>query len=203
MRARAVPGIPADPKVHSGGCAPVARNLPALATFSTGTVMDVIRIFRHLFAEGSGRRHFPSATLDAIQRAIAEGEERHDGQVCFAIEGALPLRNLFGGQSARDRANEVFAHLRVWDTERNSGVLIYVLLPDHAIEIVADRGIAARVAPAEWQAMCDRLRERFAAGEFERGAVEGVAAASAILAVHFPADASARPNELPDRPVVL
>ena len=97
----------------------------------------------------------------------------------------------------------MFAHLRVWDTEHNSGVLIFVLLADRAIEIVADRGVAARVAPSEWQAMCDTMRDRFAAGEYERGAVEGVAAVSDVLARHFPSDGTARRNELPDRPVLL
>ena len=149
------------------------------------------------------RRHFSASVLDAVQKAIAAGEQQHQGQVCFAIEGALPLRELARGRSPRARAQEVFAHLRVWDTEHNSGVLIYVLLADHAIEIVADRGIAARVAQSEWQALCDRMRDRFAGGDYERGAVEGVSAASAILARHFPADGSVKANELPDRPVLL
>ena len=165
--------------------------------------MSVARIFRHLFAEGSGRRHFPAGTLDAIQRAVAAGEARHRGQVCFAIEGALPLRDLFAGRTPRQRAHEVFAHLRVWDTEHTSGVLIYVLLPDHAIEIVADRGIAARVEQREWQAVCDGVRAAFAAGEYERGACDGVDAVCAILARHFPANGAKKDNELPDRPVML
>jgi len=165
--------------------------------------MNFARIFRHLVSEGSGRRHFPPRTLDAIQHAVAAGESRHRGQVCFAIEGALPLRDLLAGRTARQRAHEVFAHLRVWDTEHNSGVLIYVLLPDHAIEIVADRGIAARVAQPEWQAVCDGMRAAFAAGEYERGACAGVNAVCAILARHFPANGGRNDNELPDRPVVL
>jgi len=165
--------------------------------------MNIARIFRHLFAEGSGRRHFPVHALDAIQRAVSAGETRQRGQVCFAIEGALPLRDLIAGRTPRGRAQEVFAHLRVWDTEHNSGVLIYVLLPDHAIEIVADRGIAARVAQREWQAVCDGMRAAFTAGEYERGAIEGVDAVSAILARHFPADGAKQDNELPDRPVLL
>ena len=147
------------------------------------------------------RRHFPASVLDAIQKAIAGGERQHQGQVCFAIEGTLPWRDL--ARTPRERAQEVFAHLRVWDTEHNSGVLIYVLLAGRAIEIVADRGIAARVAQGEWQTLCDRMRDRFAGGDYERGAVEGVYAVSAILARHFPADGSAKANELPDRPVLL
>lgn len=148
-------------------------------------------------------RHFPAPVLEAVRKAIAAGERHHQGQVCFAIEGALPVRDLVRGLGVRARAHEAFAQLRVWDTQHNSGVLIFVLLADRAIEIVADRGIAARVAQADWQGVCNRMRDRFAGGEYERGAVEGVAAVSAILAQHFPADATARPNELPDRPVVL
>ena len=164
--------------------------------------MSIARYFP-LFSHYLARRHFPDRTLDAIQKAIAAGEQQHQGQVCFAIEGALPLRELAGGRNARERAHETFAHLRVWNTEHNSGVLIYVLLADRAIEIVADRGIAARVPQGEWQSVCDRMRDRFASGEYERGAIEGVNAVSAILARHFPADGSAKANELPDRPVLL
>ena len=96
------------------------------------------------------------------------------------------------GRTPRQRAHEVFAHLRIWDTEHNSGVLIYVLLADHAIEIVADRGIAALVAEAEWNRSAPACREHFAAGRFEQGAVEGVTAVSDILARHFPADGRRR-----------
>lgn len=162
-----------------------------------------MRIARHLFAENLARRRFPPQALAAIQRAIAEGERSHRGQVCFAIEGGLPFGALWRGHSARARAQHAFSHLRVWDTRDNCGILIYVLLADRAIEIVADRGIAARVPQAEWQSICERMRERFAAGDYERGAIDGIAAASAILAREFPADGTARDNELPDAPVIL
>lgn len=162
-----------------------------------------MRWIRHLVANASVRRQFPRAALDAIHQAISVGEQHHDGQVCFAIEQALPLRDLTRHRTPRDRAQDVFAQLRVWDTEHNCGVLIYVLLAERAIEIVADRGIAARVAAAEWQAVCERMRERFAATEYRRGALEGIEAVSAILSRHFPAGATPRANELPDAPVVL
>jgi hypothetical protein len=165
--------------------------------------MGLSRIVPHLLAEQNMRRHFPARVLDAIQHAVAEGEARHDGQVCFAIEGALRLRALFKNVTPRQRAEEVFAHLRVWDTQNNSGVLVYVLLAERAIEIVADRGIAARVPEPEWKSICIQMQNRFAAGEFERGAVEGVAAVSGLLAKHFPSNGSAKANELPDRPVLL
>ena len=165
--------------------------------------MNIARTTKHLFAEGAARRLFPDSVLDSIQKAIAAGETHHRGQVCFAIEGALPIGELLRGRTARERAHELFAHLRVWDTEHNSGVLIYILIADHAIEIVADRGIASRVAESEWIAVCGQLRERFAAREFQPGAIAAVDAVSAILARHFPADGTPVPNELPDRPVRL
>ena len=165
--------------------------------------MGALRMLRHTFAEGSARRKFSASVLDTIQKVIAAGERRHSGQVMFAVEGALPALDLARGRSPRERAHEVFAHLRVWDTQHNSGVLVYVLLADHAIEILADRGIAAKVGEAEWKSIVTQMQQRFTAGEFERGAVEGVGAANDILARHFPADGAPRANELPDRPVVL
>ena len=161
-----------------------------------------MRWIRHLAASASVRGLFPQATLDAIHHAIAAGEKRHRGEVCFAIEQAMPWRDLARGRSARERAHEVFAQLRVWDTEHNSGVLIYVLVAEHAIEIVADRGIAARVGQQEWQSICDRMRERFVANDYLRGVIDGVNAVSDLLARHFPDDGSPR-NELADAPVVL
>jgi len=165
--------------------------------------MNLARWWRHLSAEGSVRRRFPPRVLDAVQREIAAGEATHRGQVCMALEAALPAGALWRGTTARARAEHAFGVLRVWDTEHNSGVLIYVLLAERAIEIVADRGIAARVAPAEWQAICAEMQTRFAAGEFEAGALAGVRAAAALLQQHFPRDGTAVANELPDRPVLL
>ena len=162
-----------------------------------------MRWIRHLFAGVRTRQLFPKPALDHIRDAIAAGEVRHSGQVCFAIEEALPWRDLARGRSVRERAQDVFAQLRVWDTHHNSGVLIYVLIAEHMIEIVADRGIAARVPATDWQAICDRVRQCFAAGEFERGAIEGVTAVSEVLARNFPADGSGRGNELSDAPVML
>lgn len=162
-----------------------------------------MRWLRHLFAGDPVARHFPPATLDAIQRAIAAGERGHRGEVCFAVEGALPWRLALSRRSVRERAAEVFAHLRVWDTRENTGVLIYVLLAEHAIEIVADRGIDARVGDGQWQALCACIREHFATGAFEAGAIAAVERANVLLAAHFPADPDDNPDELPDRPVVL
>src|SRR6516162_1765006 len=113
-----------------------------------------MRWIKHLAAHSRVSRLFPASALEAIHQAITAGEQRHSGQVRFAIEHASPLRDLWRGRSSRDRAHDAFAHLRVWDTEHNSGVLIYMLLADRAIEIVADRGIAARVPQSEWQTIC-------------------------------------------------
>lgn len=165
--------------------------------------MAIARLLKHTISAGRARRLFPARALDAIQQAIAQGETRHQEQVCFAIEGALPLSRVVRGLTPRARAHEVFSHLRVWDTRNNSGVLIYVLVADHAIEIVADRGISARVAQEEWDAICAAMRDRFLAGEFLQGAIDGVTRVSNLLAQHFPADGSVRANELPDRPVIL
>ena len=165
--------------------------------------MNISRALKHLVSEGAARRRFPDSALDAIQKAIAAGEMRHQDQVCFAIESALPLGAVLRGQTPRERAQEAFAHLRVWDTQNNSGVLIYVLVADRAIEILADRGIATRVPESDWAAICERMRQRFLANDFVQGAIDGVTAVSDILAQHFPANGTRVANELPDRPVRL
>lgn len=162
-----------------------------------------MRWLRHLFDFDGARRRFPSATLDAIQRAIKASEHRHLGEIVFAVENVLPLSDVWRRVGARERAHEAFGQLRVWNTERNTGVLVYVLLADHAIEIVADRGIAAKVAEGEWREVCVLIQRHFVAGDYERGALAGVEAVTAILARHFPADGRRNADELPDRPVLL
>lgn len=162
-----------------------------------------MRWLRHLFDFGSARRHFPPATLDAIQHAIASSEHHHLGEIVFAVEGSLPVTDVLHGMSVRERAGQVFAHLRVWNTEFNTGVLVYILLAEHAIEIVADRGIAAKVADDEWRAVCTLMQQRFSSGDYQAGAIAGVEAITAILVRHFPSDGKANPDELPDRPVLL
>jgi uncharacterized membrane protein len=158
------------------------------------------RWFRHLFAP-SAARLFPADALQRIAAAVAAGEARHTGEVCFAVESALPLRAVFAGVDARTRAVEAFARLRTWDTAANNGVLLFLLLADQRIEIVADRGLAGRVSPEQWRGVCQLMEERLRAGDAEAAAVQGVAAASALLAAHFPRDeGDAGANELPDLP---
>lgn len=148
-------------------------------------------------------RCFPAALLDEMAATIAAGERRHLGEIRFAVESRLAPLAVLDGLDATARARQVFARLRVWDTEHNSGVLLYVLLAEHRIEIIADRGIAAKVAADEWGAVCARMRECYARGAWRDGSLEGIAAAHALLERHFPASGNSGPDELPDRPVLL
>jgi uncharacterized membrane protein len=167
--------------------------------------MEILRILRHwMTTPGAVRRAFPEEVLTRIRQAIADSEKSHSGELRFAVEAALPLSYLRRDAPARERAEMMFSKLRVWDTEQNNGVLIYVELADHKIEIVVDRGIGGLVSAAEWTSIAAMMRDRFRAGEFEAGALAGVEAAGALLARHFPLAAGERnPNELPDHPVVL
>jgi len=163
----------------------------------------MVRILRHLFMPyWLVRRHFPCQVLANIERAIDESEASHGGEIRFAVEAALDFLPLMRGQQARERALEVFSQLRVWDTEHNTGVLIYLLLADRDVEIVADRGIHALVGEAQWQRICGMMEEEFRLGRFEQGVLAGIGEISALLAQHFPA-AAGNPDELPDKPVVL
>ena len=165
--------------------------------------MNLKRIMRHLSTgRASVRRTFPPRTLDAVERAIRETEARHDGQIRFAVEAALELSPLLAGQTARQRAIEVFSELRVWDTEHNNGVLIYLLLADRDVEIVADRGIHVMLGTETWEAICREMEAAFRNGQFEAGVLAGIHTVGEHLVRHFPAR-DAKPNELPDRPVVL
>jgi uncharacterized membrane protein len=163
--------------------------------------MRLERYLKHIFMpHWLALRPFPAATLRRIEQAVKTSERSHRGEIRFALEGPLPLGHL--RVTPRHRAREVFAQLGVWDTEENTGVLIYVQLVDRAIEIVADRGIAKRVPPAEWEAVCRTMERAFKAGEYEQGALDAIAAVTTILAREFPAT-GAHPNELPDKPAVL
>lgn len=166
-------------------------------------VTDLRRTVRHLVTDDRAvRRVLPAAALDSIRRAIAAGEARHDGEVRFCIEASLPWSYLRRNASARERAVMLFSKLRVWDTERNTGVLLYVLLADKAVEIVADRGIAARVDAADWAVICRELARAFRDGKAEDGVSRALGRIGDLLAQHFPAQGD-NPNELPDSPVVL
>jgi uncharacterized membrane protein len=165
--------------------------------------MDIGRIGKHLLEHRwRVRRLFPRRVLDAIEQAITAGEATHAGQVRFVVEGALDGAPLFRGQSARERALDVFSQLRIWDTAHNNGVLIYLLLADRQVEIVADRGIDAKVGAAGWAKICADMEADFRSGNFGSGSIRGVEAVSRQLARFYPAQGKG-PNELPDAPVVM
>jgi uncharacterized membrane protein YgcG len=165
--------------------------------------MDIQRIWCH-FAMTQGRvnRAFPRATLSAIEQTIKASETGHLGEIRFVVEGALDTAPLFGGQSAKERALELFSKLRIWDTEHNSGVLIYLLLADRQVEIVADRGIHAKAGTHAWAAICGTMESAFKKSKFQDGVIQGIHAVTRQLTDHFPTAIGNR-NELPDRPLVL
>ena len=165
--------------------------------------MNIKRITKHLLlTHWQVNRAFPRQTLIAIERAIKASETAHVGEIRFAVEGALHSTPLLKGQSARDRAIEVFSQLRIWDTEHNNGVLIYLLLADRDVEIVADRGIHAKVGSPVWENICRKMETAFKQANYESGVVSGIQAVTQHLTKHFPASGTGQ-NELPDKPVVL
>lgn len=163
----------------------------------------VARLLKHLFMPAwLMRKYFPSRLLQEIESAIRESESLHRGEIRFAVEASLPLPAVWKKASGWHAAIEAFANLRVWDTEDNSGVLIYLLLADRNIEIVADRGIAAKVDQAEWENIAKLMERHYRAGDFRTGSIEGIGRVTALLAQHFPPGKD-NPNELSDRPVLL
>ena len=165
--------------------------------------MAVMRALKHLCATGAGtRRRFPRDVLDAIEQAVADAELRTSGEIRFAIDTALELPEIWADKPPRACAQEAFARLRVWDSELNNGVLIYVLMADRDVEIVADRGAAARISAAEWEAACRLMESHFREGRFKEGALAGVRAVGGLLEREFPCGAGNR-DELPNQPALL
>ena len=165
--------------------------------------MNIKRIAKHLMMPPwQVNWAFPRQTLVAIEQAIKASETAHTGEIRFVVEGALDGTPLFKGQSARERAVDVFAQLRIWDTEHNNGVLIYLLLADRDVEIVADRGVHAKVGNWGCEEICRGMETAFKQGDYEGGVVDGIQAVAQHLIKHFPA-AGAGLNELPDKPVVM
>lgn len=169
-----------------------------------GPLQRLTRLLRHRWADGRLRRVLTPEVLQRLGQRVAASERRHTGQIRICAEGGLPLSYLWRGASARERAITQFGKLRVWDTEHNNGVLIYLLLAEHAIEIVADRGLAQHVPEATWHTLVQRLGQALRAGQYEDGLTEVLADVSALLVAHFPASGHAPgSNELPDAPVLL
>jgi uncharacterized membrane protein len=164
----------------------------------------LLRIARHRWRdEGDVHRALGPQALARIGQRVAESEKRHTGEIRVCVEAGLPLSYLWRGATARERAITLFGKLRVWDTEQNNGVLIYLLLAERRIEIVADRGLNRHVSPAQWQALVAGMADAFHAGRFEEGLHAAVDAVGGLLRQHF-ALAAGQPdtNELPDEPVV-
>ena len=163
----------------------------------------IIRFVKHLTAaRWQVIRRFPKHSMKAIEAAIRSSETKHMGELRFVVEAGLDWPQLFAGINSRERALDLFSSLRVWDTEHNSGVLIYLLLAEHKVEIVADRGINASVDQSEWGKICHDMEGKFRMGDFENGVLVGISAISALLQQHYPAQAH-NPNDLPDRPAIL
>jgi len=166
--------------------------------------MRILRLVQHRWYDVADvRRLLDAPALARLERRIAASEARHTGEVCICVEAGLPLSYLWRGASARERAIAMFGKLRVWDTEHNNGVLIYMLLAEHAIELVADRGLNRHVSASQWQEMVARLRDALRAGRTEDGLTTALEEVSAVLVRHYPlAEGAQRPNELHNRVVL-
>jgi uncharacterized membrane protein len=166
-------------------------------------MVNIKRWFVHTFMPPwRWRLAFPASVLKEIEISIKQSERQHRGELRFAIENALAPSWVWRGMSARQRATEVFSNLRIWDTEENSGVLIYVILADREVHIVADRGIAKRVPQTEWDSLAQAMQKAFRSGDFRRGSLEGIERITLLLATHFQAGVD-NPNELSNKPVII
>lgn len=163
--------------------------------------MDVKRYWRHLTASRlATRKAFPRATLKAIEATIKEVEAHHDGEICFVVETSIDRFGAGYQPSPRQRALEVFAQRRIWDTEYNNGILLYVLMADRAVEIVCDRGINAHADRQVWEQICARINADFQQHRFREGAIDGIKALAEVLEQHYPG--RTRRNDLSDHPQV-
>ncbi|MBP6321465.1 MAG: TPM domain-containing protein [Giesbergeria sp.] len=169
-------------------------------------IHQTARLLRHRWAENLLRSTASPALLGQLTQAVATSEQRHSGQVRICIEAGLPASYIWRNASARERAIAMFSKLRVWDTEHNNGVLIYLLLAEHAIEIVADRGLARHVPQPVWETLASQLSAALRSGHTAEGLLQALADVSALLELHSPSDASTaeqpRRNELPDAPCI-
>lgn len=168
----------------------------------------LIRFFKHLVSHAflgamwQIKQHFPSASLRKIETAITASETTHAGQIRFVVETGLPPLQIIRGKTPKQRALELFSLLNIWDTEHNNGVLIYLLLADRDVEIVADRGVHQHVGNQGWEEICTMMEKHFRAGAFEAGVLQGIQQITQHLSQHFP-PTSQQQNELSDRPLVL
>jgi len=164
----------------------------------------MLRTARHLFSTHTRtRRLFSVAVLESIERAIAAAEARTSGEIRFVVETALELPEVWGGMTPRERAVHTFSDLHMWNTELRNGVLIYVLLADRDVEIIADRGANERIAQADWEGVCRVMEGHYRAGRFAEGSLAGVGAVADLLARQFPPQAGRNRDELPNQPALL
>lgn len=161
------------------------------------------RLLRHLTTTtASGKRAFPAATLKAIEEVIRQGERMHRAEVKLVIEVALGPMDILRKVTARRRARELFSHYRVWDTEGNCGVLVYINLADHKVEIIADRTVDSALMPDEWRSLCRTMTQGFSRGLFHDSILGALVAMNQKLRQNFP-DTGERDNQLSDAPLIL
>lgn len=165
--------------------------------------MNLSRFLKHFFSSRFlVKKYFPKEAMEEITNAIAASEKNHDAEIVFAIEPGISPIAALRGYSARRRAIDVFSELRVWDTESNNGVMIYLLLADRDIEIIADRGVNSLAGDAYWEEICQKMERSFREGEFVEGVLDGIQTISKLLEKHYP-KSKGNPNELPNEPVVI
>lgn len=168
---------------------------------------SIVRFFKHLVSNvWQVRHHFSEDAMHNIEKAIRASEKLHNGEICFIVEAGLHPMEILYKKSPRKRAIELFSLFKMWDTEHNNGVLVYLLLADRDVEIVADRGIHQHVGTEAWEHICHQMELKFRQGEFEAGVLQGVADINTLLETHFPYSASnktKKPNELPNTPIIL
>ena len=162
--------------------------------------MNIARLIKHrLWDETDAARALGPTALARIEERVRQSEGRHAGEICVCVEASLPLSYLWRDASSRDRAITQFGKLRVWDTAGNNGVLIYLLLAERKVEIVADRGLNAHVSAAQWQAVLEAMRSEFQAGRFEAGLLKAVDQVDVLLRAHCPLpEGQTAVNELVD-----
>jgi uncharacterized membrane protein len=162
----------------------------------------ISRLLRHRWRDDA-HRAIPREMVERITQRVAASEKRHSGEIRVCIEAGLPTSYVMRDAAPRERAVAMFGKLRVWDTQHNNGVLIYLLLAERAIEIVADRGLTSRVAADEWQRIVEAMRDAFRDGRYEDGLTQAIDAVTPLLVLHFPLQpGDDNPNELPDEPVL-
>lgn len=169
----------------------------------TGKQTMLKRFFRHLFTTAAtGRRAFPEQTLLTIEELIGQGEKTHRAEIRLIIEPSLSVESILSRLTARERALELFGRFRIWDTEENCGVLVYINMADRQVEVIADRGIACKVSSHEWENICGIMTSGFKEGNFQESTLKALSTLNHLLEKHFPLTGN-RANQLPDHPVLL